>query len=211
MLPPLQEIARTLGSVGIGPQTTVVAYDDARGLYASRLFWVLDYLGHGRGRVLDGGWPKWKAEGRDIARGAATPTPTTFTPRPVPGRIADLAWMRAHLDDPGTVYVDARSTWEYRGVTKHARHRGHIPGAVSMEWKRHLRSDGTLRPQAELLAAYRALGVTAEQEIAVYCQIHVRAAQSYFTLRWLGFPRVRGYDGSWSEWGNRDDTPKALF
>lgn len=211
MLPPLDTVAGRLGWAGIGPQTVVVAYDGSGGLYAARLFWVLDYLGQGHGRLLDGGWPLWESQGRPVSREPAAVAPVTFTPHPQPDRIAELAWMRAHLDDPGTVYVDARSTWEYRGITRYSKYRGHIPGAVHLEWKRHLRKDGTMRSPEALREAYEKVGVTPRKEVAVYCQIHVRASHSYFTLRWLGLPRVRGYDGSWSEWGNRDDTPKDTF
>ena len=211
MLPPLEAVAGMLGAAGIGEGTSVVIYDDTGGLYAARLFWALDYLGQGRGRLLDGGWPAWLQDGRATTRKPARVAVVHFTPHPRAEAIADLAWMRAHLHDPGTALVDARSTAEYEGLTRYARHRGHIPGAVSMEWKRHLRSDGTFRPPADLRAEYERLGVTPDREAAVYCQVLVRAAHSYFTLRWLGLPRVRGYDGSWAEWGNRDDTPKAAL
>jgi thiosulfate/3-mercaptopyruvate sulfurtransferase len=211
MLPPLPQVAAMIGAAGIGADTTVVLYDDTGGLYASRLFWALDYLGQGRGRLMDGGWPAWQREGRAVSREPAQVAPQRFTPHPRAEAIADLAWIRAHLHDAGTVLVDARSSAEYGGVTRYAKHRGHIPGAVSMEWKRHLRGDGTFRPADALRAEYERLGVTPDREAAVYCQVLVRAAHSYFTLRWLGLPRVRGYDGSWAEWGNRDDTPKALL
>lgn len=211
MLPPVAEVAAELGRAAIGPQSVVVAYDASGGLYAARLFWVLDYLGQGGGRVLDGGWPRWRREGHPAAHEPTVLPAVTFTPRPQPDDLASLDWVRAHLHDPAVVLVDARSTLEYTGATTYSEHRGHIPGAVSMEWKRHLRSDGSMRPAAELRAEYEALGVTPDREAVVYCQVLVRAAHSYFTLRWLGLPRVRGYDGSWAEWGNRADTPKELF
>ncbi len=211
MMPTLDRVAVQFGEAGIGPDTPVVLYDDSSGLYAARLFWMLDYLGQGKGRMLDGNWPIWKSGGHPVSREIPKVPPATFVPRPLADKIADLEWMRGHLEDEATVYVDARSTFEYRGVTKYAKYRGHIPGAVSMEWKRHLKPDGTLRPRADLSREYRELGVTPEREIAVYCQVMVRASHSYFILKWLGYPRVRGYDGSWAEWGNRDDTPKEWF
>ena len=211
LLPPPAALAQQLAAVGIGADTTVVSYDDAGGLYAARLFWVLDYLGQGRGRLLDGGWPRWLAQGRAVSRAAVAPVPALLTAKPQPDRMADLTWMLGHLGQPGIVYVDARSTWEYRGATRYAKHRGHIPGAVHFEWRRHLQEDGTLRPAEALRAEYEALGVTPEQAVAVYCQVNVRSSHSYFVLRWLGHSQVRGYDGSWEEWGNREDTPKALF
>ncbi len=186
----------------------MVAYDDARGLFAARLFWALDSLGQGRGRVLDGGWPLWARSRLPVSREAPPVRPARLRARPRPELVADLAWMMKHLNHPGTVYVDARSTGEYRGLVRAAKHLGHIPGAVSMEWLRHLRPNGTMRPAADLLPLFQSSGITPDKEVVVYCQVMVRAAHSYFTLRWLGYPRVRAYDGSWLEWGNRDDTPK---
>ena len=211
MLPPADNVALIFGRAGIGNDTVVVAYDDSGGLFAARLFWALDYLGQGKGRLLDGGRPLWRREKRPVSRETPPVPSVRFRPRPQPQKIADLAWMRAHMNAGGISYVDARSTREYRGITQYSRYRGHIPGALSMEWKRHLRSDGTMRPAGEILSDYRELGADPEKEVAVYCQIHVRAARSYFTLQWLGYAKVRGYDGSWEEWGNRDDTPKELF
>ncbi|HKI98485.1 MAG TPA: sulfurtransferase [bacterium] len=211
MLPPVAQVAEALSRAGIGAGTTVVAYDDAGDLYAARLFWVLDYLGQGHGRLLDGGWRAWLRGGRSVSREAFSAPYAAFTPRPKSAAIADLAWVRAHLHDPAVVLVDARSTLEYIGATRYAKHGGHIPGAVSMEWKRNLRPDGTFRSAAELRETYEQLGVMPDREAVVYCQVLVRAAHTYFTLKWLGLPRVRGYDGSWAEWGNRDDTPKALL
>jgi thiosulfate/3-mercaptopyruvate sulfurtransferase len=209
MLPALPALTKRLGAAGIGPGTAVVAYDASGGLYAARLFWVLDYLGQGGGHLLDGGWQAWRRAGGAVSATAATAEPERLAARLRPDAIAELDWVRAHLDDPHVVLVDARSSLEYEGVTRYARFGGHIPGAVSMEWKRSLRADGTFLPPGQLREMYAALGVTPDREAVVYCQVLVRAAHSYFTLRWLGLPRVRGYDGSWAEWGNRADTPKA--
>lgn len=210
MLPPVESVARKLAQAGIGKNTVVVAYDNASGLYAARLFWALDYIGQGKGRVLDGGWEGWRRARFPVSAEIRIPPPARLSAAPRPAALADRPWMLAHIKHPGTLYVDARSTAEYDGSARHAKYGGHIPGAVSMEWSRHLGPDGMMRPARELRLAYAALGVTPDKEIAVYCQTMVRAAHSYFTLRWLGFPRVRGYDGSWMEWGNRDDTPKAV-
>lgn len=202
MLPPVKTLAGKLSRAGIGRHTVVVAYDGAKGLYATRLFWALDYIGQGKGRLLDGGWPLWRRLKLPVSSRIPNIARTRLTPRARPELLAGLEWMRRNIKSPGAVYVDSRSSYEYRT---------HIPGAVSFEWKRHLRPGGTMRPAEELLAKFKSLGVTPDKEVAVYCQVLVRAAHSYFTLKWLGFPRVRGYDGSWEEWGKRQDTPKETF
>ncbi len=114
--------------------------------------------------------------------------------------------MRSALNSADVAIVDARSPEEYAGTKVYAKRGGHIPNAFSMEWSNHL-NGGLFRDREALTAIYLGLGVTPDKTVAVYCQSLMRASHTYFTLKWLGYPHVRGYDGSWSEWGNRDDTP----
>lgn len=208
-LPTVEEGARLLGSLGLKPATTVVIYDDAGGLHAARLFFTLEALGHPRAAVLDGGSPRWRARGFPWAREAPRVAPTSYVPRARPERVATAEWIRARLARPDVVLVDARTAEEYRGRDVRARRGGHIPGAVNIDWRRNLRPDGTFKPVAELRAMYEAEGVTPDKTVVTYCQTQHRASHSYFVLRLLGYPRVSGYDRSWSEWGNRDDLPIA--
>ena len=208
-LPTVEEGARLLGSLGLTPQTQVVAYDDSGGLHAARLFFTLEALGHRRVSVLDGGIQAWRRAGSPVSRDIPSVAPSVYRPRPRPELVADETWIVDRLKDPGVVLLDTRSLAEYRGTDVRARRGGHIPGAVHVEWRDNLRPDLTFKPADELRAMYAARGIVPDKTVVTYCQTHHRAAHTYFVLRLLGFPSLAGYDRSWSQWGNRADLPIA--
>jgi thiosulfate/3-mercaptopyruvate sulfurtransferase len=208
-LPTQAEGERLVSALGIGPDTHVLIYDDSGGLDAARLFFTLDVIGHRATSLLDGGIGAWQRAKLPLTTEVPHVARTDYRPTRGPERMASAEWVRDRLNDPTVCLLDTRSAAEYVGKDVRARRGGHIPGAINIEWRQNLRPDGTFKPADELRALYAAQGITPDKTVVTYCQTHHRAAHTYFVLRLLGYPRLVGYDRSWSEWGNRDDLPLA--
>ncbi|HEY8477229.1 MAG TPA: sulfurtransferase [Chloroflexota bacterium] len=204
-----ERFSKWMGELGIGPETTVVAYDDQGGLWAARLWWVLDYYGHANAKVLNGGWNKWIREGRPTSTEVPTFAATEFPIKINPDVVCSLDQVKEAIGKEGTIIVDARSPGEYNGTDVRAKRGGHIPQAINIEWTRNLteQEPRVFKSADELRQLYESAGVTKDKEIIVHCQTAVRSAHTFFALRLIGYGRVRNYDGSWAEWGNREDTP----
>ena len=206
-LPDPEVFAAALGAAGIGDGTPVVAYDDASGMVAGRLWWRLRSLGEPVA-VLDGGLAAWPGP-LDIDYPAVAPVP--FTPRQWPAEafvsIAEVDELRR---DPGTVVLDARSPERYRGEPNAVDPRfGHIPGAASAPCAANLAPDGTLRDPEDLRQMYAAVGVDGETEAVAYCGSGVSANLDLLALEVAGLGPGRLFVGSWSAWGADDDRPVA--
>ncbi|MGH7821666.1 MAG: sulfurtransferase [Candidatus Binatia bacterium] len=205
-----EKFSALMSRLGIDAATEVITYDTYGGLYAARLWWALGYYGHDRCRVLDGGWNEWFREGRAAVRTPRIPEPKTFTARPRPEWIALADDLAAGLGRPDRRILDVRSEAEHTGKNKRGTKRGgRIPGARHYEWLRAVTDDERMafRDPEAVRAELAALGLTPDHEIVTYCQRGIRAAHGFFTLRLLGFDRVRNYDASWYEWGNRLELP----
>lgn len=209
VLPSAEQLAGVLGGIGLLPEHHVVAYDDEGNGRAGRLLWTLDAIGHRHASLLNGGLKAWMAEQRPTESGTAAITPTRYPVEIRGAVVAEKDYILAHLQDPGVVLVDARSPEEYAGTMKRAARAGHIPGAVNFNWTDAMDAaqDLRLKDTAELKRLLEARGITPDKEVITYCQTHHRSAHTYMVLKLLGYPRVKAYAGSWSEWGNLPDTP----
>jgi thiosulfate/3-mercaptopyruvate sulfurtransferase len=199
--------AALFGRLGIDHETTVVAYDTADGMMAARLFFALEYFGHERVRVLNGGLAKWRHEGRPLEVVAPAIAPRRFDPRPRRELVATAAEVRASLGRADVCLIDARSPGEFAGTERGAARGGRIPGARNVDWAATMNPDGTFKDADALRALFEAAGVRPDRTAVVYCQSGTRSAHDYLALRLLGHPRIRNYDGSWMEWGNTPTLP----
>jgi thiosulfate/3-mercaptopyruvate sulfurtransferase len=200
-LPSPETFATTLSNAGIGDDTAVVAYDDAGGSYAARLWWMLDALGHTRVALLDGSLAGWGAP-LEIGVGTARAR-GRFTPRPWPrDRIADAEEVASVLDEDSAVVLDARAPERYRGEVEPIDPvAGHIPGAMSAPWAGNLDPEtGRFLPPAELRNRYLGLGVDAGGRAISQCGSGLTACHDVLALRIAGFSGARLYEGSWSDW-----------
>ncbi len=209
-LPSQGQLSALFSGLGLTPERHVVVYDDQMGALAGRMVWTLHCVGHQRVSYLDGHLRAWTDAGQPCERTPNHATASQFDARIDRTLVADVDYILAHLGDADLRIWDARTEAEYRGEKiVNAKKGGHIPGARWFEWTDSLisPSDTRLRPKSELLATLRDRGITPEYQIITHCQTHRRSGLTYLVAKHLGFSRVRCYDGSWFEWGNRDDTP----
>lgn len=210
---------RLLGSRGIGNETRVVLYGDKDNWFAAYAYWYLKLYGHENVVILDGGRQKWIDEGRPLTLDPPESPETEYVARPRDDSIrAYRRQVLAALGDPRNALVDVRSPAEYAGHLiappgydqEGAQRPGHIPTAVSIPWMSAVRDDGTFKTAGALRDLYSGRGVVPEKSVIVYCRIGERSAHTWFVLHeLLGYPDVRNYDGSWTEWGSLVDAPIA--
>jgi len=201
MLPSAKDFQASMRLLGLNEESSVVVYDSLGLLSAARLWWMLKAFGHDDVRVLDGGLPKWRCEGRAVASGEVKPPCGNWTARPAPGLIASLEEACA-----AELVLDARSSARFRGEAPEPRPgivSGHMPNARSLPFDQLLQANGQLRPQSELRAILRASGVQSETKVVTSCGSGVTAAIISLALAETGHPRHALYDGSWTEYAMR--------
>jgi thiosulfate/3-mercaptopyruvate sulfurtransferase len=208
-LPPAEALAAAFGRLGIDNDTQVVVYDQDSGLFASRLWWSLRYLGHEAVALLDGGWAKWTREGRSTASGDETRPPAVFTPAARSSYRVTVDDVMAKVGDPKTLLVDARGAERFEGREEPLdRVAGHIPGAANHFYKWNLSPDGTMLPAEELRRTFDTLldGRSPEQAV-MYCGSGVSACHNLIAMEHAGLTGTPLYVGSWSEWSSDPSRP----
>jgi len=212
LLPDVDALSQLFSIIGLTPDTQIVAYDDEGGGRAARLLWTLDAIGHRQLSLLNGGLHAWANEGHPLEATPAIPQPSEYHAsfnNTGNNPVAQRNEILDGLNDSNRVLLDSRSPEEYRGEKKLAARPGRIPGAVNLDWFNVMdKTNNTrLKPETELRDLLTTRGVTPDKTVIVYCQTHHRSALTYWVLKLLGYPDIKGYPGSWSDWGNREDTP----
>lgn len=211
MLPSEAEFAAAVGALGLGDAHRIVVYDMAGFNSAPRVWWMLRVFGHRNVAILDGGLPKWLAEGRPVTTLVPTPRPATFTARLDRTRVRDKAQLLANLSEQHEQVVDARSAGRFAGAGPEPRpglRGGHIPASFNLPYDRlaDVKSH-TLLPAAQIEKRFREAGISSDKPIVTSCGSGVTACALAFGLHLIGWPEAAVYDGSWSEWGLPGDTP----
>ncbi len=208
-----EHFEQLLSAKGISNDTTVVFYGDKNNWWATYALWVFKLYGHKDARIMNGGRAKWIAEGHDLTKEVPSYAPTSYkAPERDDSTIrAFRDEVREHIKKSGVALVDVRSAQEYSGERTHMAEYpqegtlrgGHIPTAVSIPWAKAVKEDSTFKSPEDLQELYGSQGVTPDKDVVAYCRIGERSSHTWFVLTYLlGYPQVRNYDGSWTEWGN---------
>jgi thiosulfate/3-mercaptopyruvate sulfurtransferase len=213
---PKDQFERLMADSGVGSDTTVILYGDNNNWFAAWALWQMKLYGHGDVRIMNGGRKKWLEEGRELSTDAPKVEQASYT-----ARDPDLS-LRAFLSeamqasaDRSKGFVDVRSPDEFTGkilappgLPETCQRGGHIPGAANIPWGQAVNDDGTFKSFDELKALYEGEGITPDRPVIAYCRIGERSSHSWFVLKYLlGYPDVKNYDGSWTEWGNLVGAP----
>ena len=208
-LPSTAVLEATFGRLGIGGGVQVVVYDGDVGMFASRMWWMLRYMGHEAAAVLDGGWAKWMREGRPVRAGEQMREPATFTGQPREDLWLGVADVETRLGDPSVLLIDARAPERFEGGAEPIdRTAGHIPGAVNRFFRRNATDEGVmLSPDTLRLQFAETLGERSPDQVVMYCGSGVTACQNLLAMEHAGLNGAKLYPGSWSEWSSDPGRP----
>lgn len=206
-LPAPEQLEQLLGQLGYTGKEHFVVYDDEGGGWAGRFIWTLDAIGCRQYSYLNGGLHAWAKENHPVESTINQPGVTEVSLSIDNSVIASCEYILDNLNNSDVLIWDARSPQEYAGERVLAQRSGHIPGAINYEWTRAMDPQKNYRIKETVKDELEALGITGDNEIITHCQTHHRSGFTYLVAKYLGFNRIRAYDGSWSEWGNRPDTP----
>ena len=208
-LPTIEQLQALFTRVGLSPDKHVIVYDDEGGGWAGRLIWTLDVIGHHNYSYLNGGLQAWLNGGHPSEDVANLPPPSELDITIDRLPIAEIEDFISLLDNGQLAVWDARSPEEYRGEKILAQRGGHIPGAINLDWLELIdkNNDMRLKNLNTIQLRLDQLGLSADKTIITHCQTHHRSGLTYLVMKILGYPHIKGYHGSWGEWGNRDDTP----
>ncbi len=208
-IPRKRRLDALFSAAGLNKNKHVVVYDDEGGGWAGRLIWTLDVLGHTRYSYINGGLHAWLAAGLPTDNELPTSAASEYVGDWNESVIAEAVDVLDAIDDDEQAIWDARSPQEYSGEKVVALRGGHIPGAVNIDWLELMDRDRQLRlvDLRQLQARLNALGLSKDKTIITHCQTHHRSGLSYLAMKILGYTKIKGYHGSWGEWGNREDTP----
>ena len=213
---PAKRFEELMSASGIAPDTTVVLYGDNNNWFAAWAFWQMKIYGHEDVRIMDGGRKKWLAEGRTLSTDAPQVARTSYKAKAPDLSIrAFLPEVREAMQNGSASLVDVRSPQEFTGeilappgLPETCQRGGHIPGAKNVPWAKACNEDGTFKTMEELQQLYGGVGVTPGRAVIAYCRIGERSSHTWFVLKYLlGYPDVKNYDGSWTEWGNMVGAP----
>lgn len=206
-----------LQRAGISNDMTLILYGDFNNWFAAFAFWVFKYYGYDDIRLMNGGRKKWLEEDRPLSKDIPEYPKGNFkAAEPDKSIRVFLNYVRESLGSSQKVLIDVRSPKEFTGEilappeypTEHAQRGGHIPGALNIPWSQAVSEDGTFKSAEELKKLYESKGITSDKEVITYCRIGERSSHTWFVLKYLlGYPDVKNYDGSWTEWGNMIDNP----
>jgi len=210
MLPRASDFAKSVGRLGIGSRDRVIVYDSRGVASAARVWWTFRAFGHDKVFVLDGGLPRWRAEGRPVESGTPTTKPRTFTARLRRSLVRDLAAMRQNLTTRKAQVLDARSRGRFAGTEPEPRaglRGGHIPGSFNLPYDELYQQDGRFLPADAIRSKLEGAGIDLAKPVITSCGSGVTASVLALGFHVIGRPDVAVYDGSWTEWGGREDTP----